>query len=541
MAPTSSKKVQVRKKAWKPKTRTGCITCRIRRIKCDEARPECGRCSTTGRKCDGYTSPAQPLPSEAHHMVVSPKSSILPMGVPVVQLGSAQEREALYFYRQHSAFELAGSYDSRFWQFAIPCAFHSNAAIRHAVVALATLHRKLIAGNTAVVPDDASDNQMRFALEQCNRSIRAVVTSPAERTMTDRLHMLSLTILFHFLACIQGHQSLAFEHLRSGLRILREVDSDIASGMDCTSEYPISLDAIRPVFVDMDVQARGIMSDEDLAAWEPKPITEPILNEGVFKTVHQAQFYFDATFNSLVALIQEMDVHPPKSDSEMKVFREEIERLRIQFEAGSRLLHEFFLRQSVLVGEEARIGLQLIQSETLIFLAAATNCRQPRETRWAPLEPEFEKIVNLAAQLYGADPWLSLPSAAACESDYDLPTDSGTLSRPVFSARSKVVPGLYVVATRSRNIALRKRAIAMLLKYPRREGVWDGVLAGRVCYEILCLEEPASDGQTTNMEADYKIMDVAIQYTGLRGMAAELKTERQYREGEPGVWRHFAW
>lgn len=34
----------------------GCITCKIRRIKCDEARPACNRCTSTGRKCDGYSS-----------------------------------------------------------------------------------------------------------------------------------------------------------------------------------------------------------------------------------------------------------------------------------------------------------------------------------------------------------------------------------------------------------------------------------------------------------------------------------------------------
>lgn len=37
---------------------TGCATCKIRRIKCDESRPVCTRCTSTGRKCDGY--PAQP-------------------------------------------------------------------------------------------------------------------------------------------------------------------------------------------------------------------------------------------------------------------------------------------------------------------------------------------------------------------------------------------------------------------------------------------------------------------------------------------------
>jgi hypothetical protein len=37
-----------------PKTRTGCLTCKIRRKKCGEEKPACLRCTSTGRKCDGY-------------------------------------------------------------------------------------------------------------------------------------------------------------------------------------------------------------------------------------------------------------------------------------------------------------------------------------------------------------------------------------------------------------------------------------------------------------------------------------------------------
>ena len=43
-----------RSRASKPKVRTGCLTCKIRRVKCDEGKPACQKCTSTGRKCDGY-------------------------------------------------------------------------------------------------------------------------------------------------------------------------------------------------------------------------------------------------------------------------------------------------------------------------------------------------------------------------------------------------------------------------------------------------------------------------------------------------------
>ncbi len=35
---------------------TGCLTCRIRKVKCDEGKPTCARCTSTGRTCDGYST-----------------------------------------------------------------------------------------------------------------------------------------------------------------------------------------------------------------------------------------------------------------------------------------------------------------------------------------------------------------------------------------------------------------------------------------------------------------------------------------------------
>ncbi|KAF3801954.1 Transcriptional regulatory protein moc3 [Colletotrichum gloeosporioides] len=41
----------------RPKVKSGCVTCRTRKIKCDEEKPFCHRCTSTGRTCDGYESP----------------------------------------------------------------------------------------------------------------------------------------------------------------------------------------------------------------------------------------------------------------------------------------------------------------------------------------------------------------------------------------------------------------------------------------------------------------------------------------------------
>ncbi|OAA78575.1 C6 zinc finger domain protein [Akanthomyces lecanii RCEF 1005] len=46
-----------RRKRWAPKVKTGCVTCRVRRVKCDETKPHCKRCTAYGYVCDGYVTP----------------------------------------------------------------------------------------------------------------------------------------------------------------------------------------------------------------------------------------------------------------------------------------------------------------------------------------------------------------------------------------------------------------------------------------------------------------------------------------------------
>ncbi|KAF2145487.1 uncharacterized protein K452DRAFT_220599 [Aplosporella prunicola CBS 121167] len=79
------------KKEIKRRTKTGCLTCRKRRIKCDEAHPTCRNCQKSKRECLGYDpifkqqpGPAQiqPAPSAAPQPVSAP-APVPPPSAPV--------------------------------------------------------------------------------------------------------------------------------------------------------------------------------------------------------------------------------------------------------------------------------------------------------------------------------------------------------------------------------------------------------------------------------------------------------------------------
>jgi hypothetical protein len=47
----------------KRRVKTGCLSCRQRRVKCDEKKPVCQRCEAANIACNGYTSPRKLNPS----------------------------------------------------------------------------------------------------------------------------------------------------------------------------------------------------------------------------------------------------------------------------------------------------------------------------------------------------------------------------------------------------------------------------------------------------------------------------------------------
>ncbi|KAJ6779758.1 hypothetical protein PWT90_06290 [Aphanocladium album] len=55
---------QPRRRRWASRARTGCLTCRARKVKCDEEKPVCRKCTSSGQECRGsqYSPSARSSP-----------------------------------------------------------------------------------------------------------------------------------------------------------------------------------------------------------------------------------------------------------------------------------------------------------------------------------------------------------------------------------------------------------------------------------------------------------------------------------------------
>ncbi|KAI2469846.1 hypothetical protein F4781DRAFT_201995 [Annulohypoxylon bovei var. microspora] len=178
-SPSSSTTAPKRKRASRPKVRTGCITCKIRRVKCDETKPACTRCTSTGRKCDGYGGAAPPRPKKSptapsssqladplapnnfpsdpylakrhelarHSFAAACRGSTsLRILRPLAADIEGTEQERLFFHQFRRAAEAglamhASSLGAGFWRRLVPLVGQSDPAVRHALIALGAAHQ----------------------------------------------------------------------------------------------------------------------------------------------------------------------------------------------------------------------------------------------------------------------------------------------------------------------------------------------------------------------------------------------------------------
>ncbi|KAK5115946.1 hypothetical protein LTR62_000402 [Meristemomyces frigidus] len=126
------KRVTVQRR-YAPKTRTGCTTCKIRRVKCDELKPSCERCTSTGRKCDGYAGP----PAASHQLQESPSTALC-----LDLCSDSLERQSFHFFRTRTVPCISGYFQDPLWDRLLLQLSQSEMAVRHAVNALGALHEQ---------------------------------------------------------------------------------------------------------------------------------------------------------------------------------------------------------------------------------------------------------------------------------------------------------------------------------------------------------------------------------------------------------------
>jgi len=147
----------------------------VRRVKCDETKPDCVRCTSTGRKCDGYL-PAERTKEDSFIITRSQNNYQIGLASNPSDAIPGDEKERRYFgfFCSRTVPQVAGFFESEFWHRLLLQTTRYEPAVWHAVVALASIHERFqVTGSVTHHYEDSVEGE--FALRQYNQAISLLI------------------------------------------------------------------------------------------------------------------------------------------------------------------------------------------------------------------------------------------------------------------------------------------------------------------------------------------------------------------------------
>ncbi|PMD37946.1 hypothetical protein L207DRAFT_635387 [Hyaloscypha variabilis F] len=237
-------------RASKPKVKSGCHTCKSRRVKCDETKPNCLRCANFGRRCGGYASkedtpPKEPVPttkrrllSKATAVEYTPEPSpsldarfallssnpspaqYIPSIPPGITFEDEAELQYLCHFRDVTSIELSGGFSPTMWNTVILQACDSP-EIRRLTIATAAMS---MAASSTPQPgmhwNTTPEYHRQYAFQKYGEALKAI-QQKIVRSCSDSVKtaMISALLIFCF-ESFQGDVSPTMMHIQSALEVI---------------------------------------------------------------------------------------------------------------------------------------------------------------------------------------------------------------------------------------------------------------------------------------------------------------------------------
>ena len=424
-----------------PKRRgKACITCKIRRVRCDLSRPSCQRCLSTGRKCDGYPTVE---PKKLDHD--APVALLIVMERPVPSHCDYAALTAFQFFIQVCAPGLLNYGSQQFWNELVLQACFVDESIKHLTIAASRLgsHRML------KICEESADWDPVY-LSHYGKALKLL----SQSQNPDPAFLLMAFLLLILCDEYQKNSFAALQHLIAGRKIL----ATYQPGRQLRGQSD-AIEELGPIFARLELQTGELYSqirplsdkwkvDKGRKTWLLGDIQHyaPADNtEGRWTTVDEAVHSLQAiTFE---CTSQEVDGAPPPT------------RFHTVPNLTTRL--NTWLDQYTLL-------------ETTIH---------PKPTVTNPTDLYVLRTYHLCINVLSrCEPFKQETAFDAYSSNLEhLMVSCGFLIR---TARLRMIPMLFMVATRYRDASIRRRAICML----KTCGL-DGVMLAKIAQRVVRIEE----------------------------------------------------
>ncbi|OCL06271.1 hypothetical protein AOQ84DRAFT_256279, partial [Glonium stellatum] len=427
--------------------RTGCTTCRGRKVKCDETKPFCERCSSTGRACEGYKEPA-PLKRRVRRS----KYSISPVSnLSFDFVGDIDEHRSFHYFRHQAVDNISGYFELPFWDYLALQASCSEPCVRYALLALSSLHE--FYGITSLESQFSATEKAkllkRLALKQYIKAIGLLTDNLSTKQPPLQVILISC-LIFIWIEFLQDNLDTALGHLKSGLQLLNELQN---------SPHPRCVDEpVARLFTRLHTQVT-VHGNSSFDHNSSNAILLSMVPNGLpiaFRDMFEARYSLDSELAIIFrfhrqtenpTFIQYRLTHHPFPDplSLEAICQSHLNNLQKWQTAFQRM------KAASSEDRDEKQSIALAQLEIQYLLVANTlQTLFTSQMIYDNFHADFERMLSLAERLV----------LTTKEKFYIFAFDTGALAP------------LFYLVLKCPNLELRRKAIDLLKQAPSREGMW---------------------------------------------------------------------
>ncbi|KAI6086894.1 hypothetical protein F4821DRAFT_269678 [Hypoxylon rubiginosum] len=516
-----------RKRASKPKVRTGCISCKRRHVKCDEGKPSCAECDRLGLMCEGYAPPKTKTPATRAERLLLPKpklSSLVAASSSKTPAESSRpanyhpllpsapsfgfelnEEDKWYFslYRDQIIHELSPYCQANFFSrtslrdsMVNRCVHHSILSIGAYARALMDLHNEYPSGGKVSRtwwPPSVLNRHHQAALVHHAKALSHLRSSIREYGIDSRVTM-AATLLFIVFENMQGNYHSSGNLIRSGIKVLTNIRN---KGSDPRSilrrqwhryltEPRDEVDEMTNIFARHSAASAFIPfahgkfayhmlftedeSEDDAElgiASSPFTFTIP-------QTLEQARqiwVYLIVQLADFLSKATWHNQHPEYDFDDATAFREQAVFLALLNDLGVGLDALLFTT----IDSRQSQNLELLRLHHTVALIATSCALDPTEMMYDDYLPQFEEVVQ-RCRIFGD---CFFPSSSMLP---EVSSSSSSSAQKVgFTNEAARLPLLAFVGAKCRSPRVRADVVDLMRSSDWREGSWDSSsLAGAV-------------------------------------------------------------
>ena len=488
------------------KSRNGCLTCKVRRIKCDETKPLCHNCTVTGRRCEGPSAEAFSFVQESVHQSsttppldgfqvwdsertgITTPNLRTPTGpqylLPSVQ-ASGRERRAVDFFVHRIAPVFSGALDTQFWRETIPQLSQTQPSVWHAVNAISCLfeHPQWDDGPATVAPSrpDISSPPYQDALQSYNKAISEVKALPREDISTIPIALISC-VLFICIEFLQDDNTRALSLLRMGNDLRKGQETRTGHGPESTSGPAAIGHVVAPILT----RLGHLWAMTGYSQIQPVLAKKVETDESTLADARAALYPHLENCHNFLNLVEVQRLSDHGDTGIDDSLRKQLWIIHRQVTGWYTSFAHVLNREDATSAERSTASmLRVLYSVTLIRISA---CLHPGEMIYDQYESQFEDAVRHAR-------------LAVFATAFKGSTDAETPLQPPFVFEAGAGASLYFIALKCRHPRIRRAAVELLRKMPSKEGLWKSTPFATVAQKTIELEEEYDHGTCVHQDA----------------------------------------